>query len=64
MLLFQEGENLLGKVQDRGWNAREAGDMDAVTLVGPSGRNPVQEDDLQLTSTATVLAAPSPAYAD
>ena len=48
MLLFQEGEDLAGPVEDRRGDAGQPGDVDAVALVGPAGDDPVQEDDLPL----------------
>ena len=46
VLAFEVGEDFLGAVEDLGGDAGQAGDVDAVALVGASGDDLVQEDDV------------------
>ena len=48
VLFFQEREDLAGALQHRGRHARQAGDMDTIALVGATGHDLVEEDDLAL----------------
>jgi len=46
VLLLEEREDRAGALEDRGGDAGESRDVDAVALVGAAGDDLVQEDDL------------------